>query len=174
LCREDAKEISSRVKNDVFERGQVIGIIKEVAPIPGASTDEELGVGEFQSSYFNNYPLYMDEKRSFYSYFGNKSILSQPWSSWNPFALYRDFNAMTARLKAKGVDGNLKGEGTLKGGIIILHPIKGDVSSVTNAASLTTYIRILHLQYRRGVHPRGDDRQRDAIHGDHNCISRGL
>lgn len=107
------------------ENGQVIGIIKEVAPVAGALTDEELGVGEFQSSYFNNYPLYMDEKKVFYSFLGNKSILSQPWSSWNPFRLYSDFKSMTARLKAKGVDGNLKGEGTLKGGIIILHPVKG-------------------------------------------------
>jgi hypothetical protein len=126
LCREDAKEISSRVKSEISsESGQVIGIIKEVAPVAGALTDKELGVGEFQSSYFNNYPLFMDEKKIFYSFLGNKSILSQPWSSWNPFRLYSDFNAMTTRLKAKGVDGNLKGEGTLKGGIIILHPVKG-------------------------------------------------
>lgn len=69
----------------------------------------------------------MDSKKEFYSYLGNKSLLGQPLSSWNPFKLYSDFTALSARLKAKEVSGNLKGEGLLKGGIIITHPTRGVV-----------------------------------------------
>lgn len=98
-----------------------------MAPVSGAQTDAELGVGEFQSSYFLDYPVYMDSKKEFYSYLGNKSLLGQPLSSWNPFKLYSDFTALSARLKAKEVSGNLKGEGLLKGGIIITHPTRGVV-----------------------------------------------
>jgi hypothetical protein len=125
LCREDGKEISSRFENELFKKGKLIGIIKEVAPVAGAKTDAELGVGEFQTEYFNNNPLYMDSKKEFYTYLGDKSLLSQPLSTWNPFKLYSDFKSLTARLETKKVTGNLKGEGLLKGGILIVHPTRG-------------------------------------------------
>ena len=105
----------------------MIGIIKEVAPVKGAETDEILGVGEFQSKYFHNHPLYMDAERNFYAFLGNKSLLSQPLHSWNPFRLYSDFQSLNQRLKEKNVEGNLKGEGLLKGGLLIISPKDGIV-----------------------------------------------
>ena len=127
LCRENAKEISTRYKDKEFNGIKLYGVIKEVAPVSGAETDEELGVGEFQTKYFENHPVYRDNDKKFYKYLGEKSLLSQPWHSWNPFTLYSDFVSMTNRLKSKGVEGNLKGEGLLKGGIIVVSPSKGVV-----------------------------------------------
>jgi hypothetical protein len=128
LCREDALELSSRLKETTLDQDiNVFGVIKEVAPIKGAETDEELGVNVFHTKYFNNYPLYLDKERTFYSFLGDKNLLSQPWHSWNPFTLYSDFKSMNKRLAEKGVDGNLKGEGLIKGGILIIDPAQGVV-----------------------------------------------
>lgn len=88
----------------------------------GAATDEVLGVGEFQRKYFSNNALFLDAQHKFYAFFGNKSLLSQPLSTWNPFTLYKDFNSMKKRLDDKKIEGNLKGEGLLKGGLLVIVP----------------------------------------------------
>ncbi len=127
MCREDAKEVSSRFASGEFSGVKLIGVIKEVAPVKGAETDEILGVGVFQSDYFLNNPVFIDENKEFYSYLGGNSLLAQPLHTWNPFSLYADFKSLGARLKAKGVEGNLKGEGFLKGGFLIVTPTEGVV-----------------------------------------------
>eukprot|EP01031_Cornospumella_fuschlensis_P024965 gene24965-30161_t len=105
----------------------VVGIIKEVAPVKGAETDAQLGVGEFQSKYFEGFPLYMDAAKKFYAHLGNKSLLSQSLPSWNPFKLYSDYKSLTKRVKDKGIEGNLNGEGLLKGGLLIITKEQGIV-----------------------------------------------
>ena len=129
MCREDAQELSSRYAPGGTNIGSanLYGIIKEVAPVKGAATDEKLGVGEFQQKYFGNNPVYIDPEQKFYEFMGKKSLLSQPWFSWNPFALYSGYQRMAARLKSKRLDGNMAGEGLLQGGLLIIHPTKGVV-----------------------------------------------
>mmetsp|Transcript_11568 Transcript_11568/g.19398 ORF Transcript_11568/g.19398 Transcript_11568/m.19398 type:complete len:123 (+) Transcript_11568:390-758(+) len=58
---------------------------------------------------------------------GEKSLLSQPLHTWNPFKLYSDYKVLSSRLKDKKLDGNLKGEGLLKGGLFIISPTEGIV-----------------------------------------------
>lgn len=125
MCREDAFELSSRFSAGDFRGAKLVGIIKEVAPVGKVKTDAELGVGEFQKKYFNNNPVFIDEEKLFYSFLGNKSLLSQPLHSWNPFTLYSDFKKLNERTKSKGVEGNLAGEGLLKGGLLIITPQSG-------------------------------------------------
>ncbi len=127
MCREDGLELSSRLTSGAYPKVKFVGIIKEVAPVSGAATDAELGVDEFHVKYFNNNPLYLDHEKTFYSFLGNKSLLNQKLPSWNPFKLYSDFNSMNDRVKSKGVDGNLKGEGLVKGGLLIITPEEGIV-----------------------------------------------
>mmetsp|Transcript_11779 Transcript_11779/g.39819 ORF Transcript_11779/g.39819 Transcript_11779/m.39819 type:complete len:133 (-) Transcript_11779:24-422(-) len=105
----------------------MLGVVKEVAPVPGAETDDVLGVGDFQSAYFNDLPLYLDADRHFYSMLGNRqlSLLSLLIPSWNPFTSYAMFKALGKRLQDKGIEGNLKGEGLLQGGVFVLHPARG-------------------------------------------------
>ncbi len=90
-----------------------------------APTDAILGVAEFQTKAWYNYPVFMDSSREFFAALGNKSLLQQPLSSWNPFTLYADFNAVAARVKDKGLEGHVKGEGLLQGGLIIVSPTEG-------------------------------------------------
>jgi len=45
-------------------RLNIVGIIKQVAPVPRAPTDSALGVDEFQKKYFDNNPLYLGELMS--------------------------------------------------------------------------------------------------------------
>ena len=127
LCREHAQSVSDRIKSGEFANIKLFGIIKEVAPCSGVETDEELGVSEFQTKYFLDYPVYMDSEREFYSFLGNRKFLEQKWFSWNPFALWSAYNEMTERLKRKGVEGNMKGDYNIQGGLLIVSPTKGVV-----------------------------------------------
>lgn len=107
-------------------KANLIGIIKEVAPCSTAETDEELGVGEFEKTYFN-FPLYIDEEKGFYKYLGSRSLTRDVPFSWNPYTLYKSFQDLGKRLKEKNVDGNYKGEGLTLGGIIVYSKKKGVV-----------------------------------------------
>lgn len=102
-------------------------MIKEVAPTAQAATDEVLGVGEFQSKYFKDYPVYLDESLEFYCYLGNKSLMKQKLWTWNPFKLYSSFKNLGTRLKEKNVEGNLVGEGLVQGGVLLITPTDGVV-----------------------------------------------
>lgn len=127
MCREDAFEISSRFESGEYKGAKLVGIIKEVAPVGKVKTDAELGAGEFQRKYFNNNPVYIDQEKQFYSFLGNKSLLSQSLHTWNPFTLYSDFKKLGERTKSKGLEGNLAGEGLIKGGLLIITPKSGVV-----------------------------------------------
>ncbi len=118
-----SSSIGTTLPDNSFATGRVklFGVIKEVAPVAGAENDEILGVGEFHTKYFSNHPLYLDADNAFYKYLGSKSLLSQSLHSWNPLTLYRDFQSLQSRLKEKGVEGNLKGEGLVKGGLLIIN-----------------------------------------------------
>lgn len=122
LCREEAQGIIQQYEAGAYPGVKLFGIIKEVAPVPGAATDDILGVDDFQTKYFGGKPLYLDTDMKFYEFLGRKSLLSQQLHSWNPFQLYTDFKLLGQRLQSKGVEGNLKGEGYLKGGILVLSP----------------------------------------------------
>ena len=103
----------------MFGDVNLVSVIKEVAPVSGAATDAILGVGEFQTKYFLDYPVYLDSERSFYSTLGNKSLMGQlAGGSWNPFTLWSDFKSMSARLESQKIQGNLKGEGLIQGKLI--------------------------------------------------------
>ena len=73
-------------------------------------------MAEFHDTYFP-VPLYRDEKLEFYEALGNASILQDV--SYNPFKIWRGMKEMGNRLKGKNLEGNYKGEGLTKGGIII-------------------------------------------------------
>ena len=102
-----------------------------------AKEDDLLGVAEFQEKYFGGYPTYLDRDLVFYEALGKKSFLMQPWSSWNPFQVYADLQGLGARLKDKQIEGNLKGEGIVMGGVILLTPEKDDIFAMWNEKSGT-------------------------------------
>ena len=120
LCREHAWELSSLVEaKTIGGEVDLVGIVKEVAPTKdGVKTDAELGVGEFQSKYFRNYPCYVDEDKKFYSILGDHQFSFKPYT-WNPFTLYKDFRALQNRLSEKKISGNLKGDYAIKGGLLL-------------------------------------------------------
>eukprot|EP01038_Epipyxis_sp_PR26KG_P015298 gene15298-20609_t len=126
-----AGAISGEVRpaSTLWEQSKITMVFVEVAPVSGAATDAELGVNEFQIKYFNGNPLFIDSELKFYEYLGSKSSLTQlvRETSWNPFKLYRDFNSLSQRLKTKQIEGNLKGEGLTKGGLLIISSSKQEV-----------------------------------------------
>ena len=118
-------ELSSRFGTVAGSNGgagaiNLFGIIKEV------DADPE-GVVEFQSKYFNLNDLYLDHDKEFYKSFGYKSLLAQPLHSWNPFTLYKDFKKLMGRMREKNIEGNLIGEGKIKGGLYVISPKDGVV-----------------------------------------------
>lgn len=113
-------ELSSRFGKGFENNINLFGVIKEVG------VDDE-GLADFENKYFNHNDLFLDAEKGFYAALGNKSLTNQRLHSWNPFTLYSDFNKLMGRMKDKGIEGNLKGEGLLKGGLYIVSPTAGVV-----------------------------------------------
>ena len=93
---------------------RLVGVCKELAPTKDSETDEILGVGEFLSTYFAPGELYLDSEMATYKALGSRAVPI----GWNPMNWYRLFNSSPP--KDKNVSGNLKGEGVLQGGVLVL------------------------------------------------------
>jgi hypothetical protein len=97
----------------------VFGIIKEVSPDP----EDSFGTQEFQENFFP-YEIFRDDKLQFYKFLGKRSLFSL--MSWNPFT-WGSVLSMSSRTDEKGIPGNLKGEGTKLGGVLVVSKTKGVV-----------------------------------------------
>ncbi|KAJ8601302.1 hypothetical protein CTAYLR_007222 [Chrysophaeum taylorii] len=89
-----------------------------------AANDTVLGVGEFQRDYFKN-DLFLDEERDFYAYLGNRKLItlrSALGALLRPDKFYRGLRAVNQRVEAKGIDGNMVGEGLTQGGVLVVAP----------------------------------------------------
>jgi hypothetical protein len=86
----------------------IFGVVKETG------VDDE-GLSEFSHSYFGNFPLYCDKSYSFYSALGDRKLLEFP-SMWT---LMTSFFDAWQRVTRKKIKWNTKGEGIVKGGIIV-------------------------------------------------------
>jgi len=115
LCREHGQQLTELVASEstILSKFGMFGIIKETG------VDDE-GLRVFQKDHFA-YPLYRDENLDFYRAFGDKKITDEfsVWSLLNPFKIYRGMKDVGKRMKKKGLEGNLKGEGLKTGGIIV-------------------------------------------------------
>mmetsp|Transcript_1987 Transcript_1987/g.5220 ORF Transcript_1987/g.5220 Transcript_1987/m.5220 type:complete len:134 (+) Transcript_1987:567-968(+) len=91
----------------------MFGVVKETG------VDDE-GLRAFQKDHFT-FPLYRDENLDFYRAFGNGKITDSMswWSLLNPYKLYKSMKAVSKRMKAKNLTGNMVGEGLKTGGIIV-------------------------------------------------------
>ena len=125
LCREETQDLASLQKAGKLGKANVIGVIKEVAPCTTAKTDEELGVQEFQDQYWP-FPLYLDEDKEFYTSLGSRTFSDLP-GTWNPFEFWRGLKSIGERIKEKNLDGNMRGEGLVLGGIFVIDPKKQSV-----------------------------------------------
>jgi hypothetical protein len=116
LCREHGLQLTELVasESEITSKFGVFGIVKETG------VDDE-GLRSFQKDHFASYPMYRDENLNFYRAFGDKKITSSfsYWSLLNPFKVYGSMKAIGKRLKAKNIEGNMKGEGLKTGGIIV-------------------------------------------------------
>jgi len=112
LCREHGQQLSELAARNGHDFG-FWGIVKETG------VDDE-GLSDFYNKYYN-FPLYRDVELVSYAAFGNKKITEN--MTWNPFKLYRGYKELTKRLKdKKDLEGNLVGEGMIKGGVFVLNP----------------------------------------------------
>lgn len=123
----------------------LFGVIKEVAPTAQAANDTVLGVNEFQSKYFGGNALYLDEEKAFYSFLGNKNIFTLGGlgkALWRPRTAYREFKELGERHKAKGVEGNMVGDGLKLGGVFVFAPAAADGGDADDASPVYTYLEI--------------------------------
>lgn len=110
LCREEgraltdlAAELSSSEKECHF-----FGVLKETGV-------DDKGLAEFYEEYFN-FPLYKDADKTTYAALGGRKA---GLTTYNPMKLYKGYKSMSKRLSKKKIDGNMKGEGLLQGGVIL-------------------------------------------------------
>lgn len=122
--------LATRQSEQAFgARTKLVGIIKEVAPTKDAEDDETLGVNDFHENYFLGLPLFMDSKMSFHNSLGRRKIGDVGFSTWNPFSIMGRLWRAIMAIRAMGIDGNLKGEGNILGGVIVVQPTKGIIYS---------------------------------------------
>jgi len=89
-----------------------------------APADELLGVAEFESEFFCG-PLHQDPEREFYKHLGSLPIFT--WGGLgrallNPLRAKRELDELGERLKSRGIEGNMRGDGLTKGGILVISP----------------------------------------------------
>ena len=101
-----------------MEGFNIFGTVKET------KVDDE-GLLTFHSEYFP-FPLYRDLNLTLYNDFFNKKKFRP---SFNPLKLYKQIKASNQRHAEKGIQGNLKGEGMVTGGVIIFDK-KGEAKYV--------------------------------------------
>mmetsp|Transcript_54386 Transcript_54386/g.170926 ORF Transcript_54386/g.170926 Transcript_54386/m.170926 type:complete len:157 (-) Transcript_54386:58-528(-) len=117
-----------RVQKLGGSKGEVpfVAVVREVAPNARVKLDagpKGLGLGEFQSKYFDGRPVYWDEEQLFVKEMGDRKIqfrFKNPW--WKPWAIWGEIQEGLKKLKDKGVEGNLVGDGLTQGGVLCIGP----------------------------------------------------
>lgn len=145
MCREEALSLCETVASS---RVRTCAVVKEVAA--SADADADLGVGDFGRKYFKCGDVFHDPDRAFVRHLGNRRVkvplskLLRPVSSW------RDLKALGARLTEKGIDGNLKGEGLVQGGVLVIaadgevtYTYKEEIGSEIPAAEIRAAVEAL-------------------------------
>lgn len=138
-CRNEAYELMNKVVPRIealvdVKKSKVpfVAVVREVAPTKSVKEDagpRGLGVGEFQHTYFLGKPIYWDEEQKFVKAMGNRRIsfkFKAPW--WKPWALWSEITTALKKLKDKGVEGNLVGDGIIMGGVIVVGPGKQGIT----------------------------------------------
>ena len=123
MCREEAQDLCAALAAGDCGSVPVHAIVKEVE-LEDVPEDEQLGVSEFQTEYFCG-TLFQDPERAFYEALGSKPIFgfrSLGKALLNPIKARRELKEMGERMKAKNVEGNMKGDGLTKGGIFVISP----------------------------------------------------
>lgn len=103
----------------------VYGVVKEEELPPPVEEDKMRGLVEFQNKYFCG-PLYLsDEGRTLYDFLGSQPIFTFGTlgrALLNPLKARRELKEMGERMKAKGLEGNMVGDGLVKGGVLCIAP----------------------------------------------------
>jgi hypothetical protein len=110
VCREQALTLSvlAATYQERLEGFEVFGIIKETG------VDDE-GLVDFNKTYFP-YPLYCDKSYAFYHALGDRKVGIH--LIWNPLTVFSILCETFQRIRNKKIDGTMKGEGLVQGGII--------------------------------------------------------
>jgi hypothetical protein len=90
ICREEGADLTQFHQSENLSNIlHMVGIVKEVAPVSRAQTDEELGVNFFQQNYFP-YQLYRNSGLEFYASLGQRSLFREIFTT-NPLTLYSKY-----------------------------------------------------------------------------------
>lgn len=123
LCREHARQLSN-LSSEIA----VLGVVKEVA-----------GLQEFHKEYFNSRPILLDQDMHLYKVMGHRSIFKIK----TLFKLITGMRKVSRRMSMKGIEGNLVGDGTIQGGIL-LFDAKGDLVHV-QLENITKEINMIEI-----------------------------
>jgi len=119
LCREEAVDLCTALEKAGTEL-PLFAVVKE-CEAPG---EKILGVDEFAQRYFCG-PLYQDVDLVFFEALGKKPIFTFGTLGsllLNPLRARREMKEMGDRQKMKGIEGNMKGDGLIKGGVLVISP----------------------------------------------------
>ena len=103
----------------------VVAIVKEEEKPEPVEPEKMLGVDEFATKYFCGPVFLSDAERTLYEYLGNAPIFTFGTLGkmlLNPLKARREMKQMGERMKEKGVEGNMVGDGLVKGGVFCVAP----------------------------------------------------
>lgn len=92
---------------------RLLGVVKEVSTAP----DDYLGLDKFRD-YFPGGEIFFDEEMSFYSLLGKGSFRSMGLGSLFSWSMIKKYQT----IGSKGMTGNLRGDGKIQGGVIVVGP----------------------------------------------------
>lgn len=132
LCREHGKQLSNLSSSKIA----VLGVVKEIGV-------DDAGLNEFHKDYFNSWPIFLDEELHLYKAMGNRSIFKVK----TLFKLIAGMRKLGRRMSQKGIGGNMVGEGTIQGGILIFDA-KGNLvhvllENITNEINMVEIAQVL-------------------------------
>lgn len=96
-------------KDNPLDGFRLFGVVKEIGI-------DDAGLAKFYNEFYT-FPLYRDESLSLYHALGDRQLSFL--TSWNPFAIFGQWNSVMSRLKGKDIETNWKGEGIVQGGVIL-------------------------------------------------------
>lgn len=151
FCREQALTLSVLAAHfgEYLEDMPIFGVVKETGV-------DDQGLLEFQRDFFP-YPIYRDQSFAFYKALGDRKLAAT--FLLNPFGFFSGAVRGWGRITKRKIDGNLRGEGIVQGGLIVFDnngkPVAMHQEETGSEFPLADFVRAVEVVRKQQVSEKG-------------------